>query len=250
MLLNQWLYRIVLIVVVLIAVSLFIVFYRKRKRDRDKWNMQQAMTSLRLENIRNRISPHFIFNVLNREVALQRTESDNLQNLIKIIRKNLEFTSHMAVTLADELDFVNTYIQLERRTLRNDFIYVEDIASDVDLKTVQVPSMLLQIPVENAIKHALRMKEGQQKLWIRIKKESEYIKIVICDNGGGYRPHSQNKGTGTGMKVLTQTIQLLNSYNRRQIVMTINNVSVEGGEVGCEVCFTIPFVYSYQLKGK
>lgn len=76
----------------------------------------------------------------------------------------------MAVTLADELDFVNTYIQLERRTLRNDFIYVEDIASDVDLKTVQVPSMLLQIPVENAIKHALRMKEGQQKLWIRIKK--------------------------------------------------------------------------------
>lgn len=250
LLLNQWLYRIVLIVVVLIAVSLFIVFYRKRKRDRDKWNMQQAMTSLRLENIRNRISPHFIFNVLNREVALQRTESDNLQNLIKIIRKNLEFTSYMAVTLADELDFVNTYIQLERRTLRNDFIYVEDIASDVDLKTVQVPSMLLQIPVENAIKHALRMKEGQQKLWIRIKKESEYIKIVICDNGGGYRPHSQNKGTGTGMKVLTQTIQLLNSYNRRQIVMTINNVSVEGGEVGCEVCFTVPFVYSYQLKGK
>lgn len=250
LLLNQWLYRIVLIVVVLIAVSLFIVFYRKRKRDRDKWNMQQAMTSLRLENIRNRISPHFIFNVLNREVALQRTESDNLQNLIKIIRKNLEFTSHMAVTLADELDFVNTYIQLERRTLRNDFIYVEDIASDVDLKTVQVPSMLLQIPVENAIKHALRMKEGQQKLWIRIKKESEYIKIVICDNGGGYRLHSQNKGTGTGMKVLTQTIQLLNSYNRRQIVMTINNVSVERGEVGCEVCFTVPFVYSYQLKGK
>lgn len=249
LLLNQWLYRIVLIVVVLIAISLFIVFYKKRKRDRDKWNMQQAMTSLRLENIRNRISPHFIFNVLNREIALQRTESDNLQNLIKIIRKNLEFTSHMAVSLADELDFVNTYIQLERRTLREDFIYVQDIASDVDLKTVQVPSMLLQIPVENAIKHALRMKEGQQKLWIHIKKESECIKILICDNGGGYRSHSQNKGTGTGMKVLTQTIQLLNSYNRRQVIMTINNVPVEGGGMGCEVCFIVPLVYSYQIKG-
>lgn len=251
LLLNQWLYRIVLIVVVLIAVSLFIVFYKKRKRDRDKWNMQQAMTSLRLENIRNRISPHFIFNVLNREVVLQKTESDNLQNLIKIIRKNLDFTSHVAVTLDDELDFVNTYILLERRTLRDDFVYVQKIDSDVDLRTVQVPSMLLQIPVENAIKHALRMKEeGQQKLWICIKKESEYIKITVCDNGGGYRPHSQNKGTGTGMKVLTQTIQLLNSYNRRQIIMTINNTPVEGREIGCEVCFTIPLVYSYQLKGK
>lgn len=248
--LNQWLYRIVVAVLVLGGVLLVVVFYRKRKRDRERWKMQQTMTSLRLDNIRNRISPHFIFNVLNREVALHKEESDNLLGLAKLIRKNLEFTSHMAVPLADELDFVNTYLQLESRTLRDDFEYVQDIAPEVDLNEVQVPSMMLQIPVENAIKHALRGKEGKQKLWISIKKKIEEIEIVICDNGGGYRPHSASRGTGTGMKVITQTIQLLNSYNHRQITMVINNVPTGDGETGCEIRFIVPLIYSYQLKGK
>ena len=62
-----------------------------------------------------------------------------------------------------------------------------------------------------------------------------------------YRRQSVNRGTGTGMKVITQTIQLLNSYNRQSIVMTISNVPVEDGETGCEVRFTIPLHYSYRL---
>ena len=100
--------------------------------------------------------------------------------------------------------------------------------------------MLLQIPVENAIKHGLRLKEGKRLLRISISRKDKFVEIVICDNGGGYHRKSANKGTGTGMKVITQTIQLLNSYNRTPIVMSIQNVPIEQGEMGCEIRFVLP----------
>lgn len=252
LLLHQWMYVIVGGCFLLIAVALVIILYRKREREKEQWRVQNAMTSLRLENVRNRISPHFVFNVLNREMNLHKgeEESKNLIGLTKLIRRNLELTDCMAVSLADELDFVDTYVTLEKESLGNDFHYQLDLDSRIDLKAVKVPSMLLQIPVENAIKHGLRLKEGKRLLLIRLHyQDDDQVEIVICDNGGGYRNVSVNHGTGTGMKVITQTIQLLNMYNARPILMKINNVPVgEDNEIGCEIRFVVPLNYSYQLK--
>lgn len=249
--LHQWLYAIVGGDFLLIAVSLVIILYRKRQRDREQWRLQTAITSLRLENVRNRISPHFIFNVLNREMNLHKDEeeSKNLIGLTKLLRRNLELTECLSVSLADELDFVNTYVALEEKSLGDDFQYQLDLDEGIDLKSIQVPSMLLQIPVENAIKHGLRLKEGFRLLYIRVRRLADQVEMVVCDNGGGYRATSVNHGTGTGMKVITQTIQLLNMYNSRPIVMKISNVPIgERKEMGCEVRFIVPLNYSYQLK--
>ena len=101
--------------VLLLAILILVI---RRKRDRERWRMQTVMTSLRLANVRSRISPHFIFNVLSREVNLHsKAEKDdgNLMGLIKLLRRNLEMTDSVSVSLADELDFVSTYIQLEKR---------------------------------------------------------------------------------------------------------------------------------------
>lgn len=249
--LHQWLYGIVGGAFLLIAVSLVIILYRKRQRDKEQWRLQTAMTSLRLENVRNRISPHFIFNVLNREMNLHKDEeeSKNLIGLTKLLRRNLELTECLSVSLADELDFVNTYVALEEKSLGENFQYQLDLDEEIDLKSVQIPSMLLQIPVENAIKHGLRLKDGYRLLYIRIRRLTDQVEMVVCDNGGGYRATSVNHGTGTGMKVITQTIQLLNMYNSHPIVMKISNVPVgDKNEIGCEVRFIVPLNYSYQLK--
>lgn len=250
--LHQLMYGIIGGCFLLIAVVSVVILYRKRLRDKEQWRMQNAMTSLRLENVRNRISPHFIFNVLNREMNLHKgdRESQNLIELTKLIRRNLELTDCLAVSLADELDFVNTYVGLERQSLGSEFEYHLELDKHLDLKKVKVPSMLLQISVENAIKHGLRMKVGKRLLLVQIQSlEGNQVEIVVCDNGGGYRNVSVNYGTGTGMKVITQTIQLLNMYNSHPILMKINNVLVgEEKEMGCEVRFVIPLDYSYQLK--
>ena len=171
-----------------------------------------------------------------------------LYELVKLIRYNLELTESLAVTLAEELDFVKTYIGLEEQVLQPGFEFHIDIDPALDIHRVKIPVMLLQIPVENAVKHALSCKDGIRMLWIEVKKDKDCIKALVRDNGGGFKVKSNSYGTGTGMKVLSQTIQLLNSYNRYPLIMQINNVEIkERGELGCEVKFTIPLDYSYLL---
>lgn len=57
-----------------------------------------------------------------------------------------------------------------------------------------------------------------------------------------------NRGTGTGLKVITQTIQLLNMYNKEPITMKILNVKLDEGETGCEISYTVPVGYSYKIR--
>lgn len=248
--LNQWLYGSLLVVVLATMAGLVVFLYRKRKRVEVERNLHAAITSLRLANIRNRISPHFIFNVLNREVRANRdSEADsNLNELIKLIRRNLELADSLSVTLHDELDFVQTYLDLEGKTLQPDFVYTLKMDPEINPYAIRVPAMLLQIPVENAIKHGLRGKEGRKYLDIRIHRHADEIELFIRDNGGGYRLGSGSSGTGTGMKVIIRTLQLLNAYNNRPIVMRIDNVEMEAHETGCEVYFRLPLDYSYELK--
>ncbi|WP_300728689.1 histidine kinase [uncultured Bacteroides sp.] len=251
--LHEWVYRGLFVVLITLSVVGGWILYRKIKRDEQERNMRTAITSLRLENVRNRISPHFIFNVLSREVMSKERkveDESDIRGLIKLLRRNLELSDNMAVSLAEELDFVRTYVGLEQKSLQPDFLFVEEIDECIDVNTMKVPTMMIQISVENAIKHALRGKEGMKKLWIKIIKKEDGVEIIVLDNGGGYRIDSVTKGTGTGTKVVVQTIQLLNSYNDRPIVMKINNIPVSDDEIGCEVRFFIPVNYSYQLKRK
>lgn len=107
--------------------------------------------------------------------------------------------------------------------------------------------MLIQIPVENAVKHALRGKEGERRLWITVTRTANAISIKVTDNGGGYRPNSRNRGTGTGMKVIMQTIQILNMKNKETIDVSVHNVLLDSGETGCEVAFLLPDKYDYTI---
>lgn len=246
--LYQWLWGIIAGGILLAAVIIVVVYYR-RMLCRERFRILQSnIALLKLENIRNRISPHFIFNVLNREVSLHKgDESGNLPGLIKLLRRDLELVDKIAISLSDELDFVNTYVQLEKQSLGADFEYRFETDWGVNADSILIPAMFLQIPVENAIKHGLRMKEGKQLLILRVERGEGEVILSVCDNGGGYREMSH--GMGIGMKVITRTIQLFNLYNNRPIAMTISNVPVgDDGSMGCEVKYVVPLDYSYSLK--
>jgi len=107
--------------------------------------------------------------------------------------------------------------------------------------------MMIQIPVENSVKHALRGKEGKRNLWIAADRREGGVCIRITDNGGGYHPESRNRGTGTGMKVIMQTIQILNMKNQAAIDISVHNVTLPSGETGCEVTFLLPDKYDYRI---
>ena len=246
--LRQTQFVVFAVAVVSILTAVFLYLYSKKKRALLLARNHRTVSTLRLENIRNRLSLHFIFNVLNREMAERNVEGkQELSSLVKLMRRNLELAEQLCVTLAEELDFVKTYINLERRSLGPDFHSELKIEKDVQPEQIRIPSMMIQIPVENAVKHALREKEGERNLWVSVCRRGNGICIKITDNGGGYRPDSRNRGTGTGMKVIMQTIQILNNKNKEAIDVSVHNVSLQSGEMGCEVTFWLPDNYDYRI---
>lgn len=246
--LRQTQFVVFAVAVVSILTAVFLYLYSKKKRALLLARNHRTVSTLRLENIRNRLSPHFIFNVLNREMAERNVKGkQELSSLVKLMRRNLELAESLCVTLAEELDFVKTYINLERRSLGPDFHSELKIEKDVQPEQIRIPSMMIQIPVENAVKHALREKEGERNLWVSVCRRGSGICIKITDNGGGYRPDSRNRGTGTGMKVIMQTIRILNNKNKEAIDVLVHNVSLQSGEMGCEVTFWLPDNYDYRI---
>ena len=246
--LRQTQFVVFAVAVVSILTAVFLYLYSKKKRALLLARNHRTVSTLRLENIRNRLSPHFIFNVLNREMAERNVEEkQELSSLVKLMRRNLELVEQLCVTLAEELDFVKTYINLERRSLGPDFHSELKIEKDVQPEQIRILSMMIQIPVENAVKHALREKEGERNLWVSVCRRGNGICIKITDNGGGYRPDSRNRGTGTGMKVIMQTIRILNNKNKEAIDVLVHNVSLQSGEMGCEVTFWLPDNYDYRI---
>lgn len=247
--LNQTLYVSVSVCVCILILVVFVYAYNKKQRYLLQMKSRSMIAALRMENIRNRVSPHFIFNVLNREMGNYTDEqAGNMRGLVKLMRRNLELTEQLCVTMAEELDFVHTFVNLERKALGEDFVLSVRVDAAIDLDREILPSMMIQIPVENSLKHALKGKEGAKRLWIDIRKTDAGICMKVRDNGGGYQANSASRGTGTGMKVILQTVQLLNENNKTPIDISIANVSLEGGETGCEFVVFLPQGYDYNLK--
>ena len=241
----------VLVCLLLAAGTVVIIWYMRKKREFLRERFFQQINRVRMENLRGRISPHFTFNVLGREINQfngSEEVKNNLMELVKYLRRSLELTEKLSVSLQDELDFVQSYIRLESGRVGEDFTVSVVVEEGLDAKSIMIPSMIVQIPVENAIKHGLAGKDDEKELTIRISREGKGVRIVICDNGRGYLPQvaSSTRGTGTGLKVLYQTIQLLNTKNKNEkIRFNIDNRN--DGQTGTQVSVFIPFHFSYEL---
>jgi tetratricopeptide (TPR) repeat protein len=229
----------VVIILVLIVV-IIIVNTRRQKAEREI-----DILKLRMANIRNRISPHFIFNVLNHEIIGRQNnpESSQLESLTMLIRDALNISRKPIVTLREELDFVKKFIPINTSTLGDDFTFNVDMAPDVNQDAVHLPSMFVQTLAENAIKHGLKLKEGPKSLLIKVVKTNDgYINIDVVDNGVGFDATTQSSnGTGTGLNVIRQTIIIMNSHSKRKMRFNICNDTDEEGKIkGCRASLRIP----------
>ena len=147
--------------VMIVAILLFCLFIIYRRRQQiQRLLAHQQITALRMENIRNRITPHFIYNALTHETLAQlEGRKVDLGTLTQLLRKGVEQADMMQATLAEELAFIDYYVEIEGRQIGPDFHFYKDISTDVDTKTVILPAMIVQVFVENALKHGLRTKK-------------------------------------------------------------------------------------------
>ena len=227
------------IAIMLILVLILILWFMYIKRKQLK--AQMDIMNLRLNIVRNRISPHFVFNVLNNKIVnSEQSEATELQDLTRLIRTNLDMSRQPAVTLAEELDFVEKYIRVERFMLGSDFVWHINVAPDVDREQVRVPSMFLQILTENAIIHGLKGWDGHKELTIDVHREQRTTVISVSDNGPGFNASNGTFKKKTGMGIISQTIAITNMHNKNKIRFEITNIENNGTVCGCRATLRVP----------
>ena len=222
------------------ALLLLYGFTWSRKR---RLQLHMQLLQLRLVNVRSRISPHFIFNVLNNRISgASRDDADELMGLVRLIRANLNMSGRYYVSLKEELDFVRYYVSVESKCVDGGLDFSVSAPPDDVLEGINVPSMFIQILVENAIKHGLKRREGSKRLRVTVAVDGRDCRIAVTDNGTGFDiRHGDPSSTGTGLKVIRSTISLVNHGSKRKIRLAIRNLHGAGGGVeGCEVTVTIP----------
>ena len=262
--------RLILLLVIgllVVGVLALVVFYRYkslRHKHQHREEMNRMM-ALKMENVRNRFSPHFVFNVLNIFISNlpKGVNVKPLRLLIQVLRANLLTCDQVAVSLEDELQMVMSYSSLRHET--NPWLPMPrfDIAKEVDM-TLMLPSMILQIPVENALKHAfVGMEESGEKplLDVKIWVEDGMLRIDVIDNGCGgagavaglgTRKTNAAASTGTGLRILNSTIEMLNAGNVRKLYFKMQSrAGAAGGESdrqkGMCVSIGVPCEYDYSV---
>ena len=202
-----------------VALLTLIMIMRRRKQKIRDLIMRQKLVEQKMENVRNRISPHFIFNALNHEMLSQmKGQEVDFSQLTQLLRRGLDMAEHLHTSLADELQFIDYYVSIEGRKLGQKFQYVKDIAEGVDVANISLPTMTIQLFVENAIKHGLRrivaLPSVTPTLTIKVQRKDNGVTIRVVDNGSGMDHIS--KSENTGMRTIRQTIQILNDHNHRR----------------------------------
>lgn len=262
--------RLILLLVIgllVVGVLALVVFYRYkslRHKHQHREEMNRMM-ALKMENVRNRFSPHFVFNVLNIFISNlpKGVNVKPLRLLIQVLRANLLTCDQVAVSLEDELQMVMSYSSLRHET--NPWLPMPrfDIAKEVDMK-LMLPSMIIQIPVENALKHAfVGMEESGEKplLDVKIWVEDGMLRIDVIDNGCGGAGALAGMGrkkanaaasTGTGLRILNSTIEMLNAGNARKLYfrMWSRTGEADGGsdrQKGMCVSIGVPCKYDYSV---
>lgn len=223
-----------LVICLLLAVG---VLYSRKRYLQDKMRIMQ----LRLDGARNRVSPHFVFNVLNNNM-LKNGDGDNseLMMLAKLIRANLDMTCRQAVTLGEELDFVRRYVDIERKIFDGGFEYYEEVAADINKDVVMIPPMFVQIFVENAIVHGLKNSDDDKFIRVAVTRTSGVLHIVVRDSGKGFDITCAGNRR-TGLSIISQTIAIINERNKSKMRFSLNNIQDADGKVeGCEAKIDIP----------
>ncbi|POY38475.1 hypothetical protein C3K47_03520 [Solitalea longa] len=245
---QRWIYVLVAATVLLLV---SIGWYRLRIRS----NFNKKVKEVEMRALRAQMNPHFIFNCLgsiNRYIVKSdtKTASHYLTRFAKLIRLILDNSAIDHISLEAEIQTLQLYLDME--SLRFDYAFEYEIQKEenVDEANLQLPSMLIQPYVENAIWHGLMQKEEKGKLWIRFKKVNGHLlQAEIEDNGIGRKKAIELKSKemikykSYGMQISSDRIQIINNLYQLKNSISIYDLTDENGHPsGTKIVLQIPIV--------
>ncbi len=225
--------------VVLFSFLFFVTKLKHRilKKEQAKAQQEKRVAGLELQALRSQMNPHFVHNSLNAILYfIQRNEVELSENYLskfsKLIRLFFEYSRRQNITIKEELNLLNNYLEIEKLRFEEKLQYQINVCDKIDEEDQLIPSMLLQPILENAINHGLFHKKENGKVTIDLKQIKENtFQVTVKDNGIGinkakdlFKVSSKNYQSNSSA-VLHERLDLLNKSNEWLIVYTIKDLS-------------------------
>lgn len=246
---NPYYFLRIPVYLIIYFLSLLFVFIFQRiieGRLKEQYELKNQVRELQLKLFRNQLNPHFIFNTFNGIASVIKkgdTEKayDVFMRFSKMVRHILDNLDADLIALHSEIELVANFLELQKFRYKSLFEF-EIQTEEIDLKAVLVPRLIVQIHVENALKHGILPKGGGGSLKIAVKKRGTCVEISIEDNGIGREKARklQTGGTGLGIKSMEGIIELINSNSGKKINQKIVDLTnAENQPVGTRVEITL-----------
>lgn len=229
--------------VLLLALTAFLMYQNIKQQ-------KFANNLLALKSLRSQMNPHFIFNALNSVNSFiatndERTANKYLSDFSQLMRSVLENSEEDFIPLEKELELLRLYTKLEHFRFQDKFDYDISIDENVQIKDFQIPPMLLQPYIENAVWHGLRYKKDKGRLDIAInQKEKDIIEIVILDDGIGrkksraLKTEHQQMQKSKGMSNIKKRVAILNDMYKDKVDVFIDDYQ-QSEDAGTKVVVTL-----------
>jgi|GEM_PF-1604677 len=229
--------------------------YKQREAElqREVAEFSRQVAEVELAALRAQMNPHFVFNCLNSINTFillndPKNASGYLQKFSKLIRRVLDASRSEYISLRDELDTLRYYIELEQMRYGGRFQYAIDVPETLDPDGFELPPMLVQPYVENAIWHGLMNREGDNGLLsLAVSERNQALVIKVEDNGIGRKKAAELKSRSAvahkshGMQMTDERIKIINELYNIRATVTVEDLFDEQGEGrGTRVTLTIP----------
>jgi hypothetical protein len=247
---------------IVVTLGIMVVYFQSKiRRIRQKNALQlskqmveKELVDSRLDALRSQMNPHFIFNALNsiQDFILsneKKLAAKYLGKFADLMRIYLNHSQKKVVLLSEELEALAIYLELEKLRFQDNLVYEIEVPTGLDPENFQIPSLVVQPFVENAIKHGLFHKMGERKLWVRffLSEESNVLICEVEDNGIGReaaakRQDNRKEAHNPHATASTRSrLELLNLDRQGDIGLVFEDLVDENGMArGTKVILKIP----------
>ena len=230
--------------VLVVALIGFLIFRQ------NKLKSEQKAIQLEQKLLRSQMNPHFIFNALASIESFiyenQPKEAGRyLSDFARLMRLILDNSASEYITLEKEIKTLEYYLSLQKLRLENNLIYTIDAGDNLDLTYIQIPPMLTQPFIENAIEHGFRGSKQTGKIEISFTMQNDNLVVIVKDNGIGINKAKENEKQkihkSMAMQITKERLTALNKSKKQKLSFSISDISGENSEnTGTKVVFSIP----------
>lgn len=235
------------LLLVLFSLVLYVV-YRQ-----NQLNYEKKIMALEQSRLQSQMNPHFLFNSLN---SIKHYIINNepksavryLNKFSKLVRRILEGSTMKEISLQDEIDTVELYMNIENIRFDETIDFKVEIDPDINPASVKIPSLILQPFLENSLWHGLSTKRGPKKVVLRITRDKPgYITISIRDNGIGreasrkIKEHRTLKSKSLGIPITEERLTYFSRLSQNEYELAIEDLyKKDGSPDGTQVVLNIP----------